>query len=142
MSRNRKHQTAAVRFGPALKAFSLCVFLGGSGVGYVWQKDQINVLGERIRQTEKRLDQVRSKNEQLHRLLTSLQTPAAIEARIKKLELGLVAPTPDQIVRLVDVLQIQDASAAGTERLYARSGTWELARNDAAAGRTRPHDER
>ena len=46
MARNRKYQTAANRFGPALKAFLLCLLIGGSGVGRVWQKDQISRLGQ------------------------------------------------------------------------------------------------
>ena len=45
MARNRKYQSAANRFGPALKAFLLCLLIGGPGVGYVWQKDQISQLG-------------------------------------------------------------------------------------------------
>ena len=45
MARNRKYQSAAIRFGPALKALLLCLLIGGSGVGYVWQKDQIIRLG-------------------------------------------------------------------------------------------------
>jgi hypothetical protein len=41
MARNRKNQSAAMRFGPVLKALLLCLLIGGSGIGYVWQKDQI-----------------------------------------------------------------------------------------------------
>ena len=48
MARNRKYQSAASRFGPALKAFLLCLLIGGSGIGYVWQKDQISQLGQQI----------------------------------------------------------------------------------------------
>ena len=52
MAKNRKHQSAAIRFGPALKAFLLCVLIGGSAVGYVWQKSQIEQLGDQIKQRE------------------------------------------------------------------------------------------
>jgi hypothetical protein len=135
MSRNRKHQTAAVRFGPALKAMSLCVLIGGSGVGYVWQKDQINILGERIHQTEKRLDEVRRHNAQLVRVLASLQSTGEIESRVKKLELGLVAPAPDQIVRLVDVVPSAEASASDQERLYARAAALGVARYESGSNR-------
>ncbi len=120
MSRNRKHQTAAVRFGPALKALSLCLFLGGSGVGYVFQKEQINTLGDRLRQVERRFDQVRGQNERLARVLATLQSPAEIEARIKKIDLGLVAPQPDQIVRLVDSFPGPDAAVTAGAPVYPR----------------------
>src|ERR1044071_5260652 len=101
MSRNRKHQTAAVRFAPALKALSLCIFVGGSGVGDVWQKDQINILAERLKHAESRYDQLRRQNERLGRVLATLQSHSEIEARIKKIDLGLVAPQPNQIVHLI-----------------------------------------
>ena len=52
MARNRKYQSAAIRFGPTLKALLLCLLIGGSGVGYVWQKDQIYQLGQQIRKRE------------------------------------------------------------------------------------------
>ena len=118
MSRNRKHQTAAVRFGPALKALSLCVFLGGSGVGYVWQKDQINILAERLKASETRYDQLRRQNDRLGRVLAMLQSHSEIEAQIKRIDLGLVAPQPDQIVRLVE-RPVASAVAAGPgEPLY------------------------
>ena len=43
MAKNRKNQSAAIRFGPALKAFG-CIDRGAS-LGYVWQKSQIDQLG-------------------------------------------------------------------------------------------------
>lgn len=119
MSRNRKHQTAAVRFGPALKALSLCVFLGGSGVGYVWQKDQINSLGDRLRQCERTLEQLRGQNERRARLLATLQSPGEIEARLRSSGLDLVAPQPDQIVRLLEEPVPASISVRERQRWYA-----------------------
>lgn len=119
MSRNRKNQTAAVRFGPALRALSLCVFLGGSGVGYVWQKDQINLLGDQVRLCEKQYQQMRGRNVQLMRILASMQSPAAIEAQIRKIDLDMAAPEPDQIVRISESGPSADISGGEPERLYA-----------------------
>jgi len=119
MSRNRKHKTAAVRFGPALKALGLCVFLGGSGVGYVWQKDQINVLADRLKACESRYDQLRRQNDRLGRVLAMLQSHSEIEAQIKRIDLGLVAAQPDQIVRLVEQLPAASAPGVTQEPLYA-----------------------
>ena len=58
MAKNRKYQSAAIRFGPALKAFLLCLLIGGSGIGYVWQKNQIYELGQQIRKREMHLKEV------------------------------------------------------------------------------------
>jgi hypothetical protein len=119
MSRNRRHQTAAVRFGPVLRVLALCFFVAGAGVGYVWQKEQINSLAERKKQIEIRLDQLRHNNDRLTRVLATLQSHGEIEARIKRSDLGLVAPQPDQIVRLVEVPPRQEMAVTNGERLYA-----------------------
>jgi hypothetical protein len=102
MSRNRKSQSAAIRFGPALKAFLLCLLIGGSGVGYVWQKDQIRRLGQQIRDREIRLGQLQDENEKRRKQLATLRSPTFIEARVRELNLGLVAPQPNQVWKLIE----------------------------------------
>ena len=102
MARNRKSQTAAVRFAPALKAFMLCLFLGGSGVGYVWYKNQISLLGQQIKERETHLTELQRKNKMARAQLDALTSPIALDARVKKLNLGLSAPPVSQIVRLVE----------------------------------------
>jgi hypothetical protein len=100
MARNRKYQTAANRFGPALKAFLLCLLIGGSGVGYVWQKDQISQLGQQIRKRELRLGELTYQSEKLRKQLGTMRSPPFLERRIQELGLGLVAPQPAQVWRL------------------------------------------
>jgi hypothetical protein len=97
MAKNRKHQSAAIRFGPALKAFLLCLLIGGSGVGYVWQKNQIYELGQQILKREIHLKDLESQNEKLRRQMAFMRSPPFLEARIKELNLGLVPPQPSQI---------------------------------------------
>jgi hypothetical protein len=102
MARNRKYQSAAIRFGPAIKAFLLCVLIGGSGVGYVWQKSQISELGQQIRRRELRLGELEEQNEKLKKQLAVMRSPQFLEDRIRELNLGLVAPQPSQICRLAE----------------------------------------
>jgi hypothetical protein len=102
MARNRKHQSAAIRFGPALKAFLLCLLIGGSGVGYVWQKDQISQLGRQIKKGEMRLDDLERENDKARRRLGSMRAPQYVERRIQDLRLGLVPTQPAQVWRLVE----------------------------------------
>ncbi len=102
MAKNRKNQSAAVRFGPALKAFLLCLFIGGSGVGYVWQKNQIYELGRQIKTRENHLKELQVQNEKSRRQIAMLHSPQYIEMRIKELNLGLVQPQPNQIWRMVE----------------------------------------
>src|SRR2546423_5361369 len=98
MARNRKFRSAAVRFGPALKAFVLCLLIGGSGIGYVWQKNQIYELGKQIRQREQRLSTVTEQNRKLRGQLAFMHLQTYLEPRIKKL--GLVVPDGSQIWHL------------------------------------------
>jgi hypothetical protein len=102
MARNRKYQSAANRFGPALKAFLLCLLIGGSGVGYVWQKDQISQLGQQIKQREMRLVELGKQNEKLRKQFAEMRSPRFLERRIQQLGLGLVPPQPAQIWRLTE----------------------------------------
>lgn len=102
MARNRKYQSAAIRFGPALKAGLLCLLIGGAGVGYVWLKDQIGRLGKQILVRERKLAELQTQNERLRTRLSTMQLPGYLEQRIKELNLGLVPPHPSQVWRLVE----------------------------------------
>src|SRR5262245_20540090 len=98
MARNRKYRSAVVRFGPALKAFVLCLLIGGSGIGYVWQKNQIYELGKQIRTREQRLSALDKQNRDLRAQLSMMRLHTYLEPRIKKL--GLVVPDSSQIWHL------------------------------------------
>jgi len=100
MARNRKSESAAVRFGPALKAVLLCLLIGGSGVGYVWQKEQIAKLGHTIKLKEAQLAGLETHNDYLRRQLYSTRSPDFLLRRIKEGNLGLIQPPEDEIIRL------------------------------------------
>jgi hypothetical protein len=102
MGKNRKAQSAAARFGPAIKAFLICVFIGGAGVGYVWQKSQIHQLGREKKEREIRLAELQRQNKIRADQLAVLISPRQLDARVKALNLGLVQPPLSQIVRIVE----------------------------------------
>jgi hypothetical protein len=106
MAKNRKNQSAAIRFGPALKASFLCLLIGGSAVGYVWQKNEIYRLGQQIRQRETRLAQLSRDNEKQSDQLAILHSPVMLDQRARELKLGLVPAQPSQIVRLGEVVEV------------------------------------
>ena len=115
MARNRKHESAAIRFGPTLKALLLCLLIGGAGVGYVWQKDQIYLLGRQIKQREVHLRELADQNEKLRKQLGTMRSPALLETRIKELNLGLLQPDPAQIWRLPEPSREAPVSQAGQQ---------------------------
>jgi len=124
MARNRRHQSAAIRFGPALKAFLLCVLIGGSGVGYVWQKNQIELLGKQIVQREKRLLELQDENKKLGDQLALLSSPARLDARVRELNLGLSPPSLAQVVRLLEP-QLRTDTNKVPALLAQRSAEWD-----------------
>src|SRR5512137_569815 len=105
MARNRKYQSAAIRFGPALKAFLLCALIGGSGVGYVWQKSQISELAQQISKREKRLTELQNQNKKLRDQLAMLRSPAKLDQRVRELNLGLVQPQRSQVWSLAEPIE-------------------------------------
>lgn len=114
---NRKKQSTAVRFGPAIKAFLLCVVICGSGLGYVWQKQQIVVLGRQIKQDETRLEELRRENKQRGDALAWLRSPQALDARVRELKLGLVLPQPEQVVLMLEqMIQSQPIAQQRVEK--------------------------
>jgi cell division protein FtsB len=102
MAKNRKNQAAAIRFAPALKASFLCLLIGGSAVGYVWQKNEIYRLGQQIRQRESKLVQMQADNKRLADQLGILHSPVMLDQRARELSLGLAPATPMQVVRLAE----------------------------------------
>ena len=100
MAKNRKYRSAALRFGPALKAVLLCLLLGGSGLGYVWQKNQIYELGRQRRAREMRLERLLDHNKKLAEQLGKMRTPLSLGQCLKNLSLG--PPLPSQIWRLLE----------------------------------------
>lgn len=110
MAKNRKHQAAAIRFAPALKASFLCLLIGGSAVGYVWQKNEIYRLGQQIRQRETKLQQMQADNKRLTDQLGILHSPVMLDQRAKELQLGLAPATPMQVVRLTESPSVPEKS--------------------------------
>jgi septal ring factor EnvC (AmiA/AmiB activator) len=112
MARNRKSQSAAIRFGPALKAFLLCSAIVICCIGYVWQKKQIDELGRELRRREARLQELREQNDKLKKQLAVLLSQRSLDQRVRELRLGLVLPQPAQVWRLPEPAADQPAPRA------------------------------
>lgn len=102
MAKNRKNLSAAVRFGPAIKALFLCLFIGGAGIGYVWQKTQTAELGKQVTELERRWGELVRSNQTKANRLDTMRTPKALEEQVLRLRLGLVEPALSQKIRLIE----------------------------------------
>ncbi len=121
MAKNRKNQSAAIRFGPALKALCLCLLFAGSAVGYVWQKSQIYQLGQQIKQREVRLTRMQNDDQKLSDQLSILRSPAMLDRRARELNLGLVPAQPAQVMRLAEPVSARPENKNLTRQLAERS---------------------
>src|SRR5262245_27470908 len=121
MAHNRKHQSAAVRFGPALKVLLLCLFVGGSGVGYVWQKNQLLRLSSQLKNVEKDLEKRRGENQLLNRYVAERLLPEALEAKVHEFKLGLVPTSATNILFVTD--RPIEPSTAGNELTESKRST-------------------
>jgi hypothetical protein len=86
-----------------MKAVLICVLLGGSAIGYVFQKNQIFELGRQIQKREQYLAQMRESNAKLQQALLTLQSTYYLEQRVKQLKLDLAPPAQSQILTIVEV---------------------------------------
>ena len=120
MAKNRKNQSAAIRFGPALKALCLCFLFAGSAVGFVWQKNQIYQLGQQIRQREIRLKRLLNDDQKLSDQLSILRSPAMLDRRSRELNLGLTPAQPMQVLRLAEPAVAPAGSRNVTRQLAER----------------------
>ncbi len=99
---NRKTSKSAVRFGSAIKAVLICLVTCSLGLGYVWQKQQINILGGQIKENEIKLEKLRRENKDGGDRLAFLMSPHQLDERLRKLNLDLEVPHPKQIIVLIE----------------------------------------
>lgn len=112
MANNRRNQSGAVRFVPALKAVLLCTLIGGSCVGYVLQKNKIYELGQQIGARQLKLERLRKENQILADRYAAMQLPQRLAERVKDLKLGLVPPQRHQIVWISELPPVAPATNA------------------------------
>ena len=112
---NRKKRSSTVRFGPALKAVVICLVTCSLGMGYVWQKQQINSLGQQIKENEIVLEELKRENKRRGDNLAYLMSPQELDARLRQLKLDLVVPKPEQIVVLQELRGIKSVYHSKTE---------------------------
>ena len=112
MANNRRNQSGAVRFVPALKAVLLCTLIGGSCVGYVLQKNKIYELGQQIGARQLKIERLRKENQILADRYASMQLPQRLAERVRDLKLGLVPPLRHQIVWISETPPMAPATNA------------------------------
>lgn len=78
--------------------------LAVAALGYIWQQREIHALGREMKKLEVELEDLRLHNERLSRRHAEMLTRGALERRVKELNLGLVEPSPSQMIRMTEPL--------------------------------------
>ncbi len=99
----------------------ICTAVCLAGIGYVWAKTQVWALGREMKALENRRDELKRVNDDLSRTYAAMCTPRELDLRVKRLNLGLVKPQPDQFVRLPEPTPIA-RQAAAAPKIYASGG--------------------
>jgi hypothetical protein len=109
MARNKKNDSD-LHLAPILLVLALCALFAGMGVGFVWYKNQIDLLGHQIKERELRLAELQRENKTRRDQWATLCSPVALDARVKKLNLGLGPPALSQVIRLIDTPEDEQAA--------------------------------
>lgn len=109
MARNKRNESP-LRPGPLLTALTLCALFVMLGVGYVWYKSQIDLLGHQIKERETRLADLERQNKMRRDQLATLCSPVALDAYVKKLNLGLGPPDKSQVIWMVETPVVEQTA--------------------------------
>jgi hypothetical protein len=77
-------------------------FTGSIGLGTVWMRHQISLTANATKLVEARIAEMERRVNENTAVMESLQDPAALREANAKWHLGLVQPSPEQIVRIAD----------------------------------------
>ena len=102
MARNKRNESTP-RLGSVLTALAACALFVTLSVGYLWYKDQVDLLGHQIKERENRLADLERQNKMRRDQLATLCSPVALDAFVKKLNLGLGPPAKSQVIWMVEV---------------------------------------
>jgi cell division protein FtsB len=102
-----------IQIGKILCVSAIVTTLLAIGLSFVYIKNQQFAIGEQIRQTERKIQQVRAENDVLLAKVTELTSRPALQARVKSGYIAVVNIRGDKIARLTPPVQ---ATEVGTLR--------------------------
>jgi hypothetical protein len=114
MGRNKRNESA-LRAGPLITTVALCGVFVMLGVGYVWYKNQIDLLGRQIKDRELRLAELQRQNKMRRDQLATLSSPVELDGLVKKLNLGLGPPEKSQVIWMVEAAPVQQTTGQPPE---------------------------
>ena len=96
-------------------------------MGYVWQKSQIHQIGILLNKKEVRLELLKGENERWSQMRAEMRSTQKLYERVNKLGLGLMMPTPEQVLKLSDLTpeaKELERSEVGEYRTVKQTPIW------------------
>lgn len=110
MAANRKKHTTPIKILPLAKLIVVVFFVGLLGLMFVFLKNGLHPRGGQIKELERELAELNTKNEVLKAKLASLSSRAALQRRLNEGFIKMIPITDDRIVRI----------SASSQRIAAR----------------------
>ena len=95
---NKRRHANAVPIASFVTWVVMAIFVCGSGVGYVWCKNQLHTNGGRIKALEREFIDLRNKNEVARAHIAQLSSTKALQDRFDTGFIKLAKITDDRIV--------------------------------------------
>jgi hypothetical protein len=115
-----RRKSAPLKPKTVVLSICICGAVCLAGIGYIWAKTQNLGLSREIKGLENRRDELKRLNDSLQRTYAAMCTTRELDARVKRLNLGLAAPRPDQMVRLAEPVPL--ARQRVQPKVYAAGG--------------------
>lgn len=115
MAGKNKKKAGLPTFGLMSVALA-CLFFGGAGLGYLWNKQQIAKLGQQIHGYEVRLEEARRRRFYLDRTYAERTSQEGLEDLVRRSHLDMGQAQINQLVRLPEA----PLTPATEEKLVAR----------------------
>ena len=119
MNTNRRKQVNPVHLSSLIRWLLVAVFIGASGLCFVYIKNQQFALAEEIRQMERKIANVRSQNETLLARVTKLSSRQMLQQRIAE---GFISMKPIQDNVIAHLTPPAQAAADGVLRTAFNEG--------------------
>lgn len=94
-----------IQIGKIICVSTSVALLLAMGLGFVYVKNRQFAVGEQIRQTERKIHQVRAENDVLLAKVTELTSRPALQQQVKSGHIAVVGITGDKIARLTPPVQ-------------------------------------
>jgi len=97
---NRKKHANSLPVAPLARWIFVAFFLGMTGLGYVYLKNQQASTGDEIRNLERKLDDLTTQNNVLHGRISTLSSRTTLQRRLNEGFIKMIPVSDDRIVRV------------------------------------------